>query len=83
MQGAIARFGGATWRHRVYCDRRKADAEVFIEIEGRQPSWLTLRMMRCESIELPRDRAGPELLGEVANGAAGTAPDAARAGRSL
>ncbi|MEO8504718.1 MAG: hypothetical protein ABI609_12540 [Acidobacteriota bacterium] len=83
VESAIARVGGGEMTARVYCDRRAAEAHVFLELEGRQPSWLTLRMMRLSSVEPPRGRAHLELLSEIANGIAKAPPEAAGAVRSI
>jgi len=69
VQQAIGRLGGADTRARVYCARRAGDAEIFLEIEGRQPSWFMMKLMRCDAIDAP-GAPDLELLGEVAEGAA-------------
>jgi hypothetical protein len=70
VQGAIARMGGRDMSARVYCARRPGGAaEVFLDIEGKQPPWYLLRLVRLEAIPEP-PRSGLELLGEVVDGAA-------------
>jgi len=70
VQTMVARLGGRDMRARVFCRREASgDAQVFLEIDGKQPASFMLMLMRCQAIDAP-PRDGLELLGEVANGGA-------------
>jgi len=77
VQTMVARLGSRDMMARVYCSRQPSGtAEIFLEIDGKQPAGFLLMLMRCRAIDAP-PRAGLELLGEVADGGA-TLRDPAR-----
>jgi hypothetical protein len=70
VQQAIARIGARDLVARIYCTRDpRGGAEIFLDLEGRQPGWMLLKMMRCERLGGPPSEP-LELLGEVVDGAA-------------